>query len=162
MSQVQTLSPVIVTGDADVHRKLFFNHCVQELIWTVHDESEEELKYGLGDDLIESVQLKINNQSRFGLNNGQPLDAKYFRTVQPFMHHSRVPRENIYSYSFALHPEKAAQPSGSINMSRIDNAILEFKLTTAAQAKSVKITVFARSWNILRISAGLAGLGYAN
>jgi hypothetical protein len=66
---------------------------------------------------------------------------------------------NIYVYSFALKPEEH-QPSGTLNMSRIDTAQLKLTLTAAPTADYVK--VFAVNYNVLRILSGMGGLAYAN
>lgn len=82
-------------------------------------------------------------------------------------------------YSFALKND-AVQPSGSLNMSRIDNAtlVVETKETVDYTADPLNLTnvdaqmpnegadltgllVFAESFNILRILSGMGGLAYA-
>jgi hypothetical protein len=45
--------------------------------------------------------------------------ASYFRSLQPFYHHSKVPQKHIYSYSFALYPEKH-QPSGFCDFTKFN------------------------------------------
>ena len=49
--------------------------------------------------------------------------AEYYNNVQPYYHHTNVPRTGIYSYSFALFPEKVTT-SGSYNNSQIKTSIL--------------------------------------
>ena len=55
-------------------------------------------------------------------------------------------------YSFALNPE-AHQPSGTVNMSRIDNATLQLTLSAAGS-----LHVYAVNYNVLRVMAGMGGL----
>ena len=50
-------------------------------------------------------------------------NAEYYNNVQPHYHHTNVPRTGIYSYSFALFPEKVTT-SGSYNNSQIKTSIL--------------------------------------
>ena len=52
----------------------------------------------------------------------------------------------IYVYSFALNPEQH-QPSGSVNMSRIDNATLNLTLTTGTQA--IQLRLYTTNYNVL-------------
>jgi hypothetical protein len=83
--------------------------------------------------------------------------ADYFNLVQPFQHHENVPNNGgINVYSFALKPEEH-QPSGTLNMSRIDTAHLQI-----ATDKSGTINVFAVNYNVLRILSGMGGLAYSN
>jgi hypothetical protein len=94
----------------------------------------------------------------------------YFNVVQPYQHHENIPTNaGINVYSFALKPEEH-QPSGTLNMSRIDTAILQlgvFNNTTAFNTKtydSSKSTlyVYATNYNVLRILSGMGGLAYSN
>ena len=88
-------------------------------------------------------------------------------------HQTNVPADHIMTYSFALHPE-SENPSGSANFSRVDNAQLTLKFDKAMwsdnsahggdddSSNSIKVLVYARSWNILRVTLGLAGKAFAN
>jgi hypothetical protein len=115
------------------------------------------------------------------------MPAEYFRELIPAQYHTSVPTRPIYVYSFALEPEDF-RPSGSVNLSRIDNVKLVTKHVDFAPTVSVPdgsggtvsavglvhpnrpgtavkgaaIRVYARSKNVLRIKAGMAGLAYAN
>ena len=90
-------------------------------------------------------------------------EGRYFNLVQPYQHHTNVPPCGINVYSFGLRPEEH-QPSGTCNMSRIDNATLNLTLTEAAVkgSGSCKIRVYATNYNVLRIMSGMGGLAYSN
>jgi hypothetical protein len=79
------------------------------------------------------------------------------------MCHTRVPSRHVYCYSFGLRPEEH-QPSGSCNFSRIDNATLhlEFAGSTDPDGGTLRVTVYAVNYNILRIMSGMGGLAYSN
>jgi hypothetical protein len=69
-------------------------------------------------------------------------------------------------YSFALKPEEH-QPSGTLNMSRIDTAVLNLEIdqtgsyaTTNTYSKNLH--VYAVNYNVLRILSGMGGLAYSN
>jgi len=64
-------------------------------------------------------------------------------------------------YSFGLRPEQH-QPSGSCNMSRIDNATLALTFDPSVSSGDNKISVYALNYNVLRIQSGMGGLAYAN
>jgi hypothetical protein len=103
--------------------------------------------------LTASALLQLNGHDRFASRPGT-----YFNLVQPFQHHEKIPaNKGINVYSFALKPSEH-QPSGSLNLSRIDTANL--KVVTAAGAASIK--VFAHGYNVLRIMSGMGGLAYSN
>ena len=112
------------------------------------------------------AKLQLNGHDRF-----QERLGSYFNLVQPYQHHTNVPATGINVYSFALRPEEH-QPSGTCNMSRIDNATLQLQLTpkavgmdvisTGTNGKAGKLRVYATNYNVLRIMSGMGGLAYSN
>lgn len=104
-------------------------------------------------DVFRSVRLLLNGTDRFSARKGS-----YFRLVNPYQHHTRVPKKKIYSYSFALSPEEH-QPSGTFNFSRVDQAHFIFEFEPEVTRGRIKI--FALSYNILRIASGLAGIAFS-
>ena len=118
---------------------------------------------------ITKVLLQLNGHDRFS-----ERDGNYFNYVQPYQHHSNTPTDGLNLYSFSLNPEDH-QPSGTCNMSRIDNATLnlqfggvvnsggnpiDFKLNYLADDSI--ISIFATNYNVLRIMSGMGGLAYSN
>jgi hypothetical protein len=135
--------------------KLNFNHPVKELVWVTRDDANLTLatQFNFKSDGYTSAKLQLNGNDRFAAR-----DAKYFTHVQPFQHHENIPIEkNINVYSFAVKPEEH-QPSGTLNMSRIDTATLNM-----VGAKSeYNAYVYAVNYNVLRILSGMGGLAYSN
>ena len=98
--------------------------------------------------------LQLNGHDRFDQRNGD-----YFNFVQPYQHHTSTPSAGVNVYSFALNPEEH-QPSGTCNMSRIDNATLNLTVDSAFGTGVAKI--YAVNYNVLRIMSGMGGLAYSN
>ena len=111
-----------------------------------------------GENPVVTAKLQLNGQDRFSEREGT-----YFDQVQPFQHHTRAPDTGVNVYSFALRPEEH-QPSGTCNMSRIDNATLQLVLSNATveSTNTAKVRVYARNYNVLRIMSGMGGLAYSN
>ena len=110
-----------------------------------------------------SAKIQLNGHDRFSEREG-----RYFNLVQPYQHHTNVPATGINVYSFGLKPEEH-QPSGTCNMSRIDNACLQLTLTTASVTNDhsggngiCAVYVYATNYNVLRIMSGMGGLAYSN
>jgi len=113
-------------------------------------------------------KLIIQGTDRFKERRGE-----FFRLVQPYEHHTRIPGNYIYVYSFAIRPEEH-QPSGTCNFSRVDSAQLWFNLRSGALAQNdyplasepygiiPSYTFYAPCYNILRIMGGMGGLSYSN
>jgi hypothetical protein len=107
---------------------------------------------------FDTCLLQLNGQDRFSVRKGN-----YFNLVQPYQHHTNIPlNRGINVYSFALKPEEH-QPSGTLNMSRIDTATLAVNPRTISDgAVSGSIYIYAVNYNVLRILSGMGGLAYSN
>jgi hypothetical protein len=106
---------------------------------------------------VEKAKLQLNGHDRFSEREG-----RYFNLVQPYQHHENVPSTGINVYSFGLKPEEH-QPSGTCNMSRIDNATLHLTLAGSINTTTpAKVRVYATNYNVLRIMSGMGGLAYSN
>ena len=110
--------------------------------------------------------LQLNGNDRFSVR-----EATYFTYVQPYQHHTCIPSNpGIHVYSFALKPEEH-QPSGTLNMSRIDTATLMLNtkkqallknFNSTADTKFDGVNIYAVNYNVLRILSGMGGLAYSN
>ena len=172
------------TSSKNAKIKLNFNHPCKELIWTVQpaerracatdaDEFGKLFDYGTKSagkvasrNMVAAAKLQLNGHDRFSEQPGV-----YFDTVQPYQHHTRKPSAGVNVYSFGLKPEEH-QPSGTCNMSRIDNATLNLSLEKEAVTKlndddeevptSAIVRVYATNYNVLRVMSGMGGLAYSN
>ena len=151
--------------------KLNFNHPVKELVWVAHAPGSGATNwnhYGTKDtdtgtdigttNQVATAKLTLNGNDRFAQRPGE-----YFNLIQPFQHHENVPdNRGINVYSFALKPEEH-QPSGTLNMSRIDTATLDLTYVDTATAKLPEaVSIYAVNYNVLRILSGMGGIAYSN
>lgn len=179
IEQVQYSFASVDSSKQTFNHRLNFNHPCKELYWVFQREDNMATNdwfnfssFGpgdekLGNDIMKLAALRLNGHYRFTPARG-PL---YFRQWQPFTSHTNIPNSNIYVYSFALRPEEH-QPSGTCNMSRIDNATLELELNretvspifneTVRSADNSLLTIYARNYNVVRIMSGMGGLAYSN
>lgn len=110
---------------------------------------------------VKTAKLVLNGNDRFYDRPG-----RYFNLIQPYQHHENIPSNaGINVYSFSLKPEEH-QPSGTLNMSRIDTAVLNltFEAAIADNYNPTEYTLFvyAVNYNVLRILSGMGGLAYSN
>jgi hypothetical protein len=172
--------------------KLNFNHPCKELIWVVQRDSyvscddaiinpykgqqpfnysdfwdRAVLESGYSVTRVEGMAgrnpvitglLQLNGHDRFSVREG-----RYFNEVQPYQHHTNIPAVGVNVYSFALQPE-LHQPSGTCNLSRIDNTTLLLTVSSNAVGtdKSSTVRIYATNYNVLRIMSGMGGLAYSN
>jgi len=119
--------------------------------------SEANKMFDAGVNPVTRAKLQLNGHDRFSEREG-----RYFNLVQPYQHHENVPAPGINVYSFGLKPEEH-QPSGTCNMSRIDNATLHLTLNSEIKSTNpAKVRVYATNYNVLRIMSGMGGLAYSN
>ena len=154
------IEQVQYTGDESVSGtnnkvKLNFNHPVKFLAWVVKEAAADNFVYTKGGaNCVTKAKLQLNGHDRFSERAGE-----YFNWVQPYQCFGSSPDTGINVYSFALKPAEH-QPSGTANMSRIDNATLN--LTLVANLTNAVAQVYAVNYNVLRIMSGMGGLAYSN
>jgi len=156
------------SGESMKSIRMNFNHPCKELVWTIKDTTTDvywnnysSAGNGLhnNDHLdstnpVTSAKIMLNGNDRFATRKGD-----YFSLVQPYQHHENTPdkfHQGINVYSFALKPEEH-QPSGTLNMSRIDTAVLSLSSSITGV-----ISIYAVNYNVLRILSGMGGLAYSN
>lgn len=163
IEQLQFTGEETIVG-ANNKVRLNFNHPVKELIWVARLEAAEQEcqwsnfttgttrggdEYGGANPLVEA-KLQLNGHDRF-----RTRKARYFNLVQPYQHHTNVPATGIYVYSFGIKPEEH-QPSGTANLSRIDNATFHMVFDDLfTGGATVKLLVYAVNYNVLRIMSGI-------
>lgn len=109
-----------------------------------------------GRNIILQETLMFNGHERLSLR-----DSEYFSQIQPYQNHSHNPPEGINVYSFSIHPENH-QPSGTANMSRIDNIDLRIVVTPEISfTNTARLRIYGIVYNILRISNGVSGLVFS-
>lgn len=89
---------------------IMVNNPTKEIIWVTR--RDDYVKFN--DHMNFSPDIPETNRSildkaiiRFYNNNRiEEKSSEYFNMIQPYQHHSRIPKQGIYSYSFAIYPEK--------------------------------------------------------
>ena len=105
---------------------------------------------------LNELQFKYN-----GIDRIDSLDSKYYNFVQPYFYHNNIPPDGINMYSFSLSPEDF-QPSGTSNLSNINNIELIFKTNTEiTSSNSAILNIYSINYNLLRITSGVGGLRFS-
>jgi hypothetical protein len=107
----------------------------------------------IGKSIVKEETLLLNNTERISNREYQ-----YFNYIQPYQLFPYPVNEGINVYSFSLSPH-LLQPSGSCNMSQIDNIQIRLSLSSDINPNNTAIfSGYALVYNILRIVNGLSGL----
>ncbi len=183
------VNKIDLSSQSNFKMKLDFRHPVKELIWVVQ-------KKEIIDNTFSTKKINSFNFSTYENNNEiNPLlkssiefngysrsnqECNYYNYYEPLFKHSNTPNVGINVYSFSLHPEQH-QPSGSVNMSKISNSVIEFIFNSNVfKYKSsdvyphivngsssdlendtdITITIFALSYNVLRLIGGFGAKGF--
>jgi len=173
ITQVQEVKKSITNYHTEI--RLDFNHPVREIVFGVGDlkVNENDIPAAFQPDAngnptialdpIAAIQLRLNSHPRLNQAEGNKVEGRYFRTVQPYQHHSQIPADAddtfVYAYSFDLDPESPS-PSSSLNFSKVDHAVMEIDFDENYTDGTFRM--YARNWNIVSIQNGMASLGYAS
>jgi len=170
IEQIQyTPRVAIPAATGSVNVKMDFNHPLKELIWYVQRDSVYDLReyfnysnLAITDvspnsrtDCMLSAKLQFDGQDRF-----EERLAPYFRLIQPFQRHTNTQVLSFINvYSFALRPEDA-QPTGTVNASRLDsiNLIMNLNTTSVPALGNCHSIIYATNYNVLRVIDGFGGL----
>lgn len=133
------------------------NHPTIELIWAVRRRCAVEggdffnFAGPDGADPIKSFALTLNGAPRI-----IETEAELFRTVVPAKFHTRIPRDYVYCYSFALFPQEMII-SGSLNMSRFEHIHITIELSEGMlEEGECELILFTRVFNLLKMRYGSA------
>ena len=106
--------------------------------------------------------LAATNKLKLQINGTDVADYKWahpnFSTVTSYYHTSHADADTpkgLFLYPFCLDVSKA-QPTGSLNFSRLDSARLVNDTSTCTDA------IYAINYNILKLENGMGGLLYSN
>lgn len=167
--------------------RLSFNHPTKLLAWVIADPTKHgKFTGGFAGATqealapLQSAKLLLNGHDRADVRVGA-----YFNKVVPYQANKSNPDAGIYALAFGLAPMQHA-PSGTLNFSRIDSAVLALtfkaasvngnttvlsnvsnvstpETTTITDATNLSaLRTFAVSYNVLRIMSGMGGLAYSN
>ena len=172
ITQLQLSTFVIEPDTTDMTMLINFVNPVKELFLVIQDQSAVESNTATGNDWfnyknknnkifpkfeqLSSLSLLFNNEERVADDVATSL---YLRYLHPIQFHTRCAVRNIYNYSFSLDPENHV-PTGQVNMSRILNKILKIKTTHSNKKRIARL--YAISYNVLRINAGISGVLFAD
>ena len=113
---------------------------------------------------ITSMTLLLNSKERWAARPGQ-----YFNWVQAYQWFDTAPSSpGIYPYSFAVLPTDPAQPSGSLNFSRVTTAVMNVSydpalfLTAAGAVATATVQLYGVNLNVFKVQKGLASLCFSS
>jgi hypothetical protein len=143
---------------------LDLNTPIKEIIWVLREQNNMN-NYNLrttynfeNKEILKSAKILWNRSNE----RVEEKDGVFFNKIQPYIHHSNIPKEGIYCYSFALSPEKW-QPSGYYNPGGkfpINTSIV-LELNDEVKGKMFDVDIYALQYNIFEIIGGMGGFKFS-
>jgi hypothetical protein len=159
---------------------------IKEIIWTlkrgdVVDNFNDYFNYTYSIPKNNEKSIMKNAKLIWDGGSGNPFfrveekEAYFYNKLQPYQHHSAIPMQGIYVYSFSLYPEKWF-PSGfyngafvktilSMTFNSYENNYIDSiyaKKSYTGANKKVYCNVYVLEYNVLEIINGNIGLKFAN
>ncbi|AGE50089.1 major capsid protein VP54 [Acanthocystis turfacea Chlorella virus Canal-1] len=185
INQIQrNIFPVRVDATNNKYNvKLNFNLPVQCMMWALIPNLDTHGQYtGVYGEQQQEVLAPIA-EAKISFNGVDRLTARqgrYFQSYQPwYSAMGQFLSSGVYMYSFGTNIRYGI-PSGSMNFSRIDTAILHITtkaavvtdttipatvtetMTTTSAANLTTMLVYANNFNILRVESGMGGIMFSN
>jgi hypothetical protein len=137
---------------------------IKELVWTLkrRDYANFNLNTTYTDDnnhIMNTCKILWNKSNE----RVEEKDHIFFGKIQPYQHHSSIPKDGIYCYSFALYPEKW-QPSGYYNPGGKFpiNTLIQIGINEEFKNNiDYEVTVYAIQYNIFEIIGGMGGFKFS-
>lgn len=152
----------ITQGQLNFNTKIIFQNPCKELLFCCVDENNYNnnnyFNYSRRSDestLIREASLLLDGRHRYD----NFLPEFIFRDFFPNIVHSVVPSKHFYVMPFAIKPEDN-QPTGSLNMGRLDEVLLSLKMTP--NNPGCKLYVFGIMYNIVTIENGVLTFEFVN
>jgi hypothetical protein len=160
ITQLQLATAILPSGANQLNGyRTYFINPTKEMFITIQDSNvlpiNDYFNYfntSTGTDQLVNLELQFNGED---IISPTVADNLYLGTVQFLNNHTRFPNLGFYNYSFAIDPENYL-PTGQVNMSRISNQNFWINLTPSSVSRTVNI--YTKSFNILRVQNGLAGV----
>ena len=159
---------------------------IKEIIWTLKrgdamDNFNDYFNYTYSIPKNNEKSIMKNAKLIWDGGSGNPFfrveekEAYFYNKIQPYQHHTAIPMQGIYLYSFSLYPEKWF-PSGFYNGAFVktifciifnlyENNYIDTiyaKKSYTGSNKKIYCNVYVVEYNILEITNGSIGLKFAN
>jgi hypothetical protein len=117
--------------------------------------------------ILHSATITFNNNPRIEVKQ-----AEYFSMIQPYQHHTKIPKTGIYCYSFSLYPEKdflsgyfngSATTVLNVSLQQNNNDYINQKLIKLGLQPyqfDYTVTVYVINYNIFEVDSDIPGMKF--
>ena len=166
IEQVQyNSSKMLYKNLSDINLELSFKNNIKDIFYVLKKNKNifirDRNNFSLLDNTVNGGNPIFNTSLEFnGRQRLNDYSGEYTNYITPYEKYSSTPSDGINVISFSLENNES-QPTGSCNFSMIEKPYLKVNFNKSFFNDSDgEIHVYARSYNILRIMSGLAGLAF--
>jgi hypothetical protein len=164
ISQVQKLTQVTKANNLSEKVLFSFNHPVSEILFVFNDKeslnNNDWFNFSIRNLDVEATIQPFIKYMKFYVDSTKRLEQseRQARLVNSQRYHTNCSDKHIYTIPFCDKPE-SIYPSGSMNFSKINEAILYLDMTPSVPEGV--LFMYARNWNVLRIKNGMSSILFA-
>src|SRR5215217_2497915 len=156
-NQIQIKTEYIPPNRTGFHIELEFKHPVSCILWAfVEEESESNndwfnyTRRSDGGAIMESARFELE-----GFPRTEMLPETHYRILQPLENSYCASEKAVYQYNFGQGLRFGTSPSGSVNFSRLDKAIMYINIRGGPPCR---ICLVAMNWNMFIVNRGLSSM----
>lgn len=128
--------------------KLNFLNPVKDIFFIIqNNNSLRNKEYYKYENIFNNISLNFNGHDRF-----KNVSSEFTSLIYPHTYYETTFLDGLNVYPFSLYP-LSYQPSGSCSFTYLNNKIFKYNLNYTINNGIIKL--YARSYNILRISSGI-------
>ena len=143
-----------------------FNNPVYEILFVARelssDQNNDWFNFSKRNNVINTPVVELISSAKLILdgvdNTDTYINSNILNTVYTNRYHTNTTDKHIYVMSFCDKPENNTQPTGFLNFSAIDNAVLSIK--TNGSIPAANLHTFALNWNWIYIEKGCINLKF--
>jgi len=156
--------------------KVQVNNPIKEFVWVVkrNDLFRFNDLSNFSADIPES-RNSILHTATITINNNQRIEdkqAEYFSMIQPYQHHTKIPKTGIYCYSFSLYPEKdflsgyyngSADTVLNVSLLQNNNEYINKQLQKIGAQQyqfDYTVTLYVLYYNMFEVNADIPGMKF--
>jgi hypothetical protein len=155
------------------------NTHIKEIFWTLKRDDYHKYNTNLNytnlipenkdNPILKSAIIYLNKN----INRIEDKEANYYNILQPYQHHTSIPKQGIYCYSFGIFPEKW-QPTGSYNAASVTTSLCLYvnggnndlinekliKFNKQPYNYNYEVKYYIKGYNVIEFNSGVASLKY--
>jgi hypothetical protein len=155
-----------------INGKFYFTGLVKEIIWVLQNVANINGSLNVGERRYFDYTYNGKNPAKkikvkFASRDREPFkDSIFYNYIVPYSRYNSSPDLGINSYTFSLQPNNNIQPTGAVNLGRLDDSGLEIILNDDIyndiinKGVVLRFPIYSTTYQFLRVISGMAGVAF--